>query len=58
MKAAWNKTLTMGMNGVGNKLCPQFVHDFKGFAEVDDVNKVLVMLTNKLKMDLEKDFVL
>lgn len=50
--------MTMGMNGVGNKLCPQFVHDFKGFAEVDDVNKVLVMLRNKLKMDLEKDFVL
>ena len=31
--ASWAEVKMMNINGVWEKLCPQFVHDFKGFPE-------------------------
>ena len=47
------------MNGVWKNLCPQFVHDFRGFEMVDEESKEifinLVTLSEKLELDLQED---
>ena len=36
---AWREVTAITMNGVWKNLCPQFVHDFRGFEKVDEESK-------------------
>ena len=37
--SAWPEVTAITMNGVWKKLCPQFVHNFRGFEKVDEESK-------------------
>ncbi|TEA27056.1 hypothetical protein DBR06_SOUSAS34510007, partial [Sousa chinensis] len=59
---AWREFTAVTMNGVWKNLCPQFVHDFRGFEKVDEESKKvfssLVTLSEKLELDLQEyDFI-
>ena len=47
------------MNGGWKNLCPQFVHDFRGFEKVVEESKEVfsnvVTLSEKLELDLQED---
>ena len=53
------EVMAITMNGVWNKLCPQFVHDFRGFEKVDEESKEVfsnfVTLSEELELDLQED---
>ena len=36
---AWREVMAITMTGVWKNLCPQFVHDFRGFEKVDEESK-------------------
>ena len=56
---AWREVMDLTMNGVWKNLCPQFVHNFRGFEKVDQESKEvvsnLVTLGEKLELDLQED---
>ena len=52
--ASWVEVKMTNMNGVWKKLCPQFVHDFKGFTKtIHDVAQKVVDLGHQLLLRLE-----
>ncbi|XP_021573038.1 tigger transposable element-derived protein 1 [Carlito syrichta] len=56
---AWRAVTAVTMNGVWKNLCPQFVHDARGFEKVDAESKEvfsdLVTLGEKLQLHLRED---
>ena len=56
---AWREVMAVTMNGVWKNLCPEFVHNFRGFEKVDKESKEvfsnLVTLREKLELDLQED---
>ena len=59
---AWCEVTAVTMNGVWKKLCPQSVHNFRGFKKVDEESKEvfsnLVTFSKKVELDLqENDFI-
>ncbi|KAG7172071.1 Ovarian abundant message protein-like 1, partial [Homarus americanus] len=52
----WLNWFKVRANGVWKKLCPQFVHDFRGFADdVGEVTQTVVDLGNQLQLDIHED---
>ena len=59
---AWCEVTAVTMNGAWKNLCPQFVHNFRGFEKVNEGPKEifsnLMTLSEKLELDLqEEDFI-
>ena len=51
--------MAITMTGVCKNICPQFVHEFQGFAKSDEESKEvfssLVTPSEKLELDLQED---
>jgi hypothetical protein len=61
MLTTWSEVMAITMNGVWEKLCLQFVHDFCGFEKVGEEAKEVLSnswsLSEKLEPELqEEDF--
>ncbi|TEA41092.1 hypothetical protein DBR06_SOUSAS29010005, partial [Sousa chinensis] len=58
---AWRDITGFTLNVLWKNLCPQFVHDFRGFGKVDEESQEvfsnLVTLSKKMELDLQVDAV-
>ena len=56
---AWCEVMAITMTGVCKNLCLQLVHEFQGFAKIDEESKEvfssLVTPSEKLELDLQED---
>ena len=58
VKMAWDEVPSKCIDGVWKNLCPQFVHDFKGFSTEDNITATkqkTVVLAKQLGSEVEHD---
>lgn len=58
IRQAWDEVRMKCLDDVWKKLCPQFVHDFKSFSlieNLDNANKRSVCLAHQLCFDDQED---